>query len=282
MVAQQAAARGYADLWQGSSAHSAGQRRPRDKRGQRPPATIVAMGTLHLVRHGQASFGTDDYDRLSDLGHRQCVALGQHFLAKGQRFDAVFMGSLRRHRESFEGIACGLDGLPEPTVLTGLDEYDPEAVVRAIHPATLPHPTTPDAVRQHFRLLRQGLLSWMDGRSAPVGMPSHAEFRAGVTQALALARAHAQGEVLMVSSGGPISVAVGLVLGLTAEAVGGPEPAHPQQRGHRIPCHTQAACAAQLQCLATPGQRRAHILDHVRLSGLARVHRALAHGGVPD
>ena len=31
------------------------------------------MGILYLVRHGQASFGEADYDRLSPLGHRQCV-----------------------------------------------------------------------------------------------------------------------------------------------------------------------------------------------------------------
>ena len=44
------------------------------------------MGTLYLVRHGQASFGADDYDKLSDLGHRQCVRLGEYFRDKGVRF----------------------------------------------------------------------------------------------------------------------------------------------------------------------------------------------------
>ena len=29
------------------------------------------MGTLYLVRHGQASFGSDHYDQLSELGRRQ-------------------------------------------------------------------------------------------------------------------------------------------------------------------------------------------------------------------
>ena len=36
-------------------------------------------GTLYLVRHGQASFGADDYDQLSDLGHKQSVRLGEYF-----------------------------------------------------------------------------------------------------------------------------------------------------------------------------------------------------------
>ncbi len=31
------------------------------------------MGTLYLVRHGQASFGADDYDRLSGLGRQDAL-----------------------------------------------------------------------------------------------------------------------------------------------------------------------------------------------------------------
>ena len=57
------------------------------------------MGTLYLVRHGQASFGAADYDRLSDLGHRQCAQLGAWMEARGLRFEGVLRGSLRRHRE---------------------------------------------------------------------------------------------------------------------------------------------------------------------------------------
>ena len=41
------------------------------------------MGTLYLVRHGQASFGTDDYDLLSELGVRQCERLGEWFREHG-------------------------------------------------------------------------------------------------------------------------------------------------------------------------------------------------------
>ena len=33
------------------------------------------MGTLYLVRHGQASFGADDYDKLSELGHVPLIGL---------------------------------------------------------------------------------------------------------------------------------------------------------------------------------------------------------------
>eukprot|EP01137_Pigoraptor_chileana_P002731 Opistho-2@41962 len=95
------------------------------------------MGTLYLVRHGQASFGAADYDQLSPLGHQQCVKLGEYWRARGQRFDAVLTGSLKRHAQSLAGIAEGLGQAPEPLVWPGLDEYDSEAVIRAIHPAPL-------------------------------------------------------------------------------------------------------------------------------------------------
>ncbi|MDP1886245.1 histidine phosphatase family protein, partial [Polaromonas sp.] len=47
------------------------------------------MGTLYLVRHGQASFGAENYDVLSSMGHRQSVRLGEYFKYKGVTFDAA-------------------------------------------------------------------------------------------------------------------------------------------------------------------------------------------------
>ena len=172
------------------------------------------MGTLYLVRHGQASFGSDDYDRLSDLGRRQCVRLGQHLRARGLHFEAVLTGRLKRHAQSYEGIAEGLGARQPPRVWPGLDEYDAEAVIRAVHPGPLQHPQSPEQVRQHFRWLRQGLTAWMAGQTQPTGMPSAAEFVAGVVGALDHVREQHEGDVLLVSSGGPIATAVGHVLGL--------------------------------------------------------------------
>ena len=62
------------------------------------------MGTLYLVRHGQASFGADDYDRLSDLGARQSERLGQYLAGKGLTFDAALCGTLRRQVDTCGGI----------------------------------------------------------------------------------------------------------------------------------------------------------------------------------
>lgn len=176
------------------------------------------MGTLYLVRHGQASIGADDYDQLSDLGHRQCVRLGEYFRAKGRRFDAVLTGTLKRHAQSLAGIAEGMQWSPEPLRLAGLDEYDSHAVIATVHAPPLVRADSKESVRHHFNLLRDGLRRWMDGSAAPLGMPSYVDFVAGVNAALDHVRTHHDGDVLIVSSGGPISCAVGQILGTSPEA----------------------------------------------------------------
>ncbi|MFG6490170.1 histidine phosphatase family protein [Roseateles sp. BYS78W] len=178
------------------------------------------MGSLYLVRHGQASFGAADYDQLSATGHEQCRLLGAYWRERGQRFDAVFTGTLKRHAQSLAGIVEGYGEDLSAVALPGLNEYDGEAVVRALHPEPASAPTDPEAVKQHFRLLRQGLLAWMRGETAPAGMPSYAEFSAGVADALGRVLALGVGrQVLIVSSGGPISTAVGQVLACPPESV---------------------------------------------------------------
>lgn len=175
------------------------------------------MGTLYLVRHGQASFGAADYDQLSELGLRQSRRLGEHFRHQGRHFDAVFSGTLKRHDQTLAGIQEGL-GIPLTAQrLPGLNEYDSAAIIEAIHPAPLPRPDTPELYRHHFRLLRDGLHQWMNGTATPRGMPTYADFRQGIVDALDRVREHHEGDVLLVSSGGPISTAVGHVLGTSAE-----------------------------------------------------------------
>ena len=236
------------------------------------------MGTLYLVRHGQASFGADDYDVLSPLGHQQAVRLGEYFKTKGLVFDAAMTGTLQRQISTFEGICKGMavempkasnaersDGPPlassappglEPaasnlleqvwtgdrseasgeqrparcgTVLVvtsvgaymmwpGLNEYDSHAVIATVHSGKLEKPTTPEQYRHHFRLLKDGLTQWMNGVVSPQGMPSYSDFVRGVTSALDHVRKTHEGKVLLVSSGGPISTAVGHILGCSPEA----------------------------------------------------------------
>jgi broad specificity phosphatase PhoE len=183
------------------------------------------MGQLYLIRHGQASFGAEDYDNLSELGHKQAERLGAYFKQKNLEFDAVITGTLRRHTQTWQGIAKGAGFAHEPLQWPGLNEYDSHAVIATIHPEKLEKPDTPEMYRHHFRLLKDGLTQWMNGVVSPAGMPSYDDFQKGVVSALDHVRKiHAadnasvkSGNILIVSSGGPISTAVGHVLGTTPE-----------------------------------------------------------------
>ena len=175
------------------------------------------MATLYLVRHGQASFGAKDYDQLSELGQRQSQRLGEYFKLKNLRFEQALTGTLKRHQQTLAGICNGGGYSTDALALPGLNEYDSEAVIAAIHPHPLAKPDTPELYRHHFRLLRDGLTQWMNGVISPRGMPSYREFQQGVADALALVRQQTAGDVLLVSSGGPISTAVGQILGTTPE-----------------------------------------------------------------
>ena len=175
------------------------------------------MGTLYLVRHGQASFGADDYDMLSAMGHQQSARLGEYFQVKGIAFDAALTGTLKRQIQTYAGICRGMGCEPVATQWPGLNEYDSHAVIAAIHPHKLEKPTSPEMYRNHFRLLKDGLAQWMAGVVSPKGMPSYPDFVLGVTSALDHIRKHCEGNVLLVSSGGPIATAVGHVLGTSPE-----------------------------------------------------------------
>ena len=176
------------------------------------------MGTLYLVRHGQASFGADDYDQLSPRGHAQAVRLGEYWRQRGQQFDAVITGTLRRHTQTLAGIAEGLQITPQALQMPGLNEYDSHALIAAIHPQPLGPADTPEKFRQHFRILCDALAQWMAGTISPAGMPSWNEFSNGVRATLEHVRRHHTGHnVLLVSSGGPISTAVGEVLSTPPE-----------------------------------------------------------------
>ena len=175
------------------------------------------MGTLYLVRHGQASFGAENYDVLSELGWQQALRLGEYFKYKGIGFDAALTGTLQRQVRTFEGICEGMGSTVQAIQWPGLNEYDSEAVIGAIHPHKLEKPSSPEMYRSHFRLLRDGLRQWMDGVVSPKGMPVYTDFVAGVTTALDHIRHKHTGNVLLVSSGGPIATAVGHVLGTSPE-----------------------------------------------------------------
>ena len=80
------------------------------------------MPTIFLIRHAQASFGTADYDALSELGREQAIALDRGLRARGVEPDRIVRGTLRRLRQTVE--LCGLAAGVTVTIDARLDEYD--------------------------------------------------------------------------------------------------------------------------------------------------------------
>jgi len=173
------------------------------------------MGEIVLVRHGQASFGTEDYDRLSDLGFEQARQLGRYFREREIRFDRVVSGTLRRHLQTLEGIGA-LAADEQPELLPGLNEFAFHSVfdayVEAFPPAT---PLDRNNVRDFFSTLRKALFVWSEGKLP--GLPeSWDQFQTRIRDSLnALIGDDNIGRTLVISSGGPISALLREILQLS-------------------------------------------------------------------
>ena len=171
------------------------------------------MGLLLLVRHGQASFGADDYDVLSETGWAQARLLGRWLAGQGVTPTGVVRGGMRRHRETADAMveAAGWAGT-DTTVETGWDEFDHVGLMRRV-PA-LP----PGHSRRDFQAaFEQATAAWARATDEPgdhstethTRTETYAGFVARVRASLAsAAEAAGSGEtVVVVSSGGPIGVA---------------------------------------------------------------------------
>lgn len=165
---------------------------------------------LWLVRHGQAAFGTDDYDRLTDLGWQQARWLAGHLQAQGHSFARIAAGTLRRQQETAQALAETLGGDVE--VIPGFEEYDADALIRSTGSAKGPRLPR----REHFQRLRTAMSDWARG-----GLPEMPEtwdaFGERTRAAVDTLIGKGQGPVLAASSGGAIAMIVAQTLGLAPE-----------------------------------------------------------------
>lgn len=92
------------------------------------------MGAIYLIRHGQASFGAGDYDKLSTLGVEQAGVLGRALAARGVRPDAVVCGDMLRHRETAQHCLAAMDAAADWQTDTAWNEYDHEMMIEAYRP----------------------------------------------------------------------------------------------------------------------------------------------------
>ena len=87
-------------------------------------AQLIAVGAIHLIRHGQASWDAEEYDELSERGIRQSALLGMSWEASDWGPTSVVSGSLRRHTQTAIA-AIDASGRGEGyDVDAGWNEYD--------------------------------------------------------------------------------------------------------------------------------------------------------------
>ncbi len=177
------------------------------------------MAEIYLVRHGQASFNTDNYDRLSDLGHMQSEYLGTYFAERHISFDHIFTGSQLRHRQTADGILRRKS--TDYNVHPGLNEYDFSSLYKAYMDQ---YPEEAEASREgdrriFYQRLKLSLKLWSQDKLTSNLPESWSEFAVRVNDALSHIRENFDGRMLVVSSGGAISMAMGHILDLAPEKI---------------------------------------------------------------
>jgi len=189
------------------------------------------MGQIFLVRHGQASFGAADYDRLSDLGAAQSRLLGQWFADCGQGFTLAVMGRLLRHRQTAEAclgaMPAGLKPAAEPDIDAGFDEYDHQEVLLRHRPEfatpegakkVLTESAQPgDTPRRVFqRVFTTAMARWAGGEHDGDYTESWTGFRVRCNRALQalVESAGSSQNIVVFTSGGPIAVICQGLLGV--------------------------------------------------------------------
>lgn len=173
------------------------------------------MPVVLLVRHGQACFGAENYDELSDVGRQQSAVVGQELARRRLRQPLAVSGTLRRQRDTATLAlqAAGVDAAA--TVDPRWDEYDHMGLLaRYVQPGDSAPPTSSREVQ---RLLDDALHAWVnDGAAA--GWPA---FSGGATTALReLVASLPKGrDAVVFTSGGVVAAVCAALLGAGAAAV---------------------------------------------------------------
>jgi broad specificity phosphatase PhoE len=185
------------------------------------------VGSIYLIRHGQASFGADDYDVLSPVGVRQAEVLGEHLEQLGIAFDRCISGSLRRQQHTANAALQRMSSAPALDIDEAFNEFDADAVIRSLLPDLLPE--EPEALhilrngaqnRSEFqRLFAKLIRRWISGEHDKPGVQSWQAYVEQVEIGLRriLEQAGSKQNIAVFTSGGTITALLRLITGVPAE-----------------------------------------------------------------
>ncbi|NCV68399.1 MAG: histidine phosphatase family protein [Rhodobacteraceae bacterium] len=168
-----------------------------------------------FVRHGQAQFGQANYDKLSEVGHEQAVALGKAIFEQGITIDHWVSGDMVRHAETLRGISQGMRTQVSHQIVTpDLNEYDFTGQLNARFVGSKAPVGLHTDRKTHFRALRETLALWQNDKI--LNPPeSWAAFETRLKRAQQTILGLEGDTILVVSSGGAISKIVANALGVS-------------------------------------------------------------------
>jgi broad specificity phosphatase PhoE len=183
------------------------------------------MASIYVIRHGQASFGADNYDKLSDLGCRQAEVLGHYLRDCNIHFDAAYSGDLQRQRKTAELALASQPGRVSHTIDARFNEVNNDEQVELLVPEIIENNTALKALmekglitsKDYQKLIEAVFNYWVSPQCTHPDIQSWQDFSGGVRSALAEVMA-AQGSgktVGIFTSGGTIATIVAQVLGLS-------------------------------------------------------------------
>jgi broad specificity phosphatase PhoE len=165
-----------------------------------------------LVRHGQASWGADDYDVLSGRGVEQSAALGAALAARGVEPTVLVAGAMRRHHQTATAALEAAGWKPEVVTDEGWNEFD-HLQVLSRHPAPegVDVMSSPGLFQSWFA---EATGRWTGGAHDADYTESFASFTDRVEGALARAAASVAdgGTAVVFTSGGPMGWAAASAL----------------------------------------------------------------------
>lgn len=187
------------------------------------------MGSIYLIRHGQASFGAENYDVLSPIGFQQSAALGDYLDQLGIRFDRCIAGELSRQRDTasatLQRMRAGQPSKELPVEIdAAFNEFLADEVIRAhmddllaVEPEALQIFRNAADHRAEFqRLFRYVIQRWVSGEHEKKGLQSWQSFVDQVQAGLrrVLTSAGTKDNIAIITSGGTITALLQLVIGV--------------------------------------------------------------------
>ena len=175
------------------------------------------MPLICLVRHGQASFGADDYDVLSDLGREQATCLGEELRRRDLRDPLIVSGTLRRQRDTAALLAEAAGWPVAAEVDPRLDEYDHLDLLKRYPAGPGAEPAGESGSRQVQRLLDAALRAWI-GAGGPGGWPAFSSGAVAAVDDLVAGLPRGR-DAVVATSAGVIAAVVAALLAAPADGV---------------------------------------------------------------